>query len=150
MAQQPKQPCRECKALSDGPYCDKHKGIPREHEREYNRVRWLTDPFRKLYNTARWRKAVCPIILARDIYCQSGLLCTNPETGVRDFATEVDHVIPARIYVAQHSGDTNSFYDESNLQGLCSRCHKSKTRTERAGSNVVEPAEGWGTENPEM
>jgi len=141
VAQQPKKPCKECNALANGPFCEKHQQLAHQNSREYDAHRRKNDPFRKLYNTARWRNDICPLVLARDIVCRSGVLCTNPDTGIRAFATECDHVIPARVYVAQHGGDTNSFFDETNLQGLCSRCHKSKTAEERVryeGSAVPE------------
>jgi hypothetical protein len=35
---------------------------------------------------------------------------------------------PAHRWVAEHNGDIESFYDESNLQGLCKPCHDLKTR----------------------
>jgi 5-methylcytosine-specific restriction endonuclease McrA len=43
-------------------------------------------------------------------------------------SVEVDYIVKARIWVAEHGGDVNAFYDEANLQGLCSLCHKQKTR----------------------
>lgn len=131
MAQQPLQPCRECQKLCSGRYCSDHQHITRDDERAYDLNRRRNDPFRKLYNCVRWY-SVRALVLARDIMCQSGKLCMNPDTGVAAFSTEVDHIVPARVWVAQHGGDMNSFYDESNLQGLCARCHKSKTRAERA------------------
>lgn len=124
MAQQPKQPCKECHALADGPYCEQHKHLAHANSRAYDAHRRKNDPFRRYYLTARWR-AVRLIVLARDIMCRMGKLCEG-----REFATEVDHITPARVWVA-NGGD---FYDESNLQGLCSRCHKSKTAEERARS----------------
>ena len=38
-------------------------------------------------------------------------------------ATVVDHVTP-------HRGDKKLFWDESNWQALCKRCHDKKTMTE--------------------
>lgn len=54
------------------------------------------------------------LILARDVFCR------DPEgRGCVRAATEVDHVLPRR------SGGSD---DPGNLQGLCSACHKRKTR----------------------
>lgn len=38
-------------------------------------------------------------------------------------AEVVDHIVP-------HRGDEKLFWDESNWQALCKRCHDSKTMTE--------------------
>lgn len=38
-------------------------------------------------------------------------------------ATVVDHIIP-------HRGDNKLFWDKSNWQSLCKRCHDKKTMTE--------------------
>jgi 5-methylcytosine-specific restriction endonuclease McrA len=36
-----------------------------------------------------------------------------------------DHIIPAHTVVEQRG--LEAFYDESNIQGLCKRCHDQKT-----------------------
>ena len=43
-------------------------------------------------------------------------------------ATVVDHIVP-------HLGDATLFYDTSNLQSLCKRCHDIKTAAEDGGFN---------------
>jgi len=49
------------------------------------------------------------------------VVCGNKPTE------EIDHVVPAKLWVAAG----NSFWDESNLQGLCSTDHKKKSARER-------------------
>jgi len=46
-------------------------------------------------------------------------------------ATEVDHILPINA-----GGDARK---SANLQSLCSDCHKSKTRAERAGLLWIPP-----------
>jgi 5-methylcytosine-specific restriction protein A len=41
-------------------------------------------------------------------------------------ATVVDHIVP-------HKGDKVKFWDSSNWQSLCKRCHDAKTATEDGG-----------------
>lgn len=66
----------------------------------------------------RWRK----FTLAADSVChwptENGL-CLNP-------ATVADHVIPLRIAPELR-------YEQSNAQGLCTRCHNRKTAEEKRG-----------------
>lgn len=58
---------------------------------------------------------------------RNGVLDANPlcvhclKQGRTTEATEVDHITPL------YKGGT---YDPSNLQGLCSDCHKAKTRAD--------------------
>ena len=54
--------------------------------------------------------------LARDPLCK---ICLA--SGKVALATEADHII------ALHNGGTNSL---DNMQGLCSECHKDKTRAD--------------------
>jgi 5-methylcytosine-specific restriction endonuclease McrA len=67
-----------------------------------------------------------PRIRARDPLCKIAELCEG-----REPSTDVDHIIPAEQYVAQHGGDERFFYDESNLQGVCHADHTAKTTRER-------------------
>ena len=60
----------------------------------------------------RWRVARAAYLGAHP-YCAS---CGR-------LANEVDHVTP-------HRGDRDLFWDESNWQALCRRCHSRKTRDE--------------------
>lgn len=101
-------------------YCARCQGVctgacKGEAQREYDRAR-ANDPFKALRNTARWR-AVRLFVKLRDVLCK--------DCGHRA-VQEVDHIVPARIWVAQGG----SFWDVSNLQGLCKSCHSIKTRKE--------------------
>ena len=63
---------------------------------------------------ARWR-------LARKAFLKRNPLCAECQgRGILKAATVVDHVIP-------HKGDSGLFWDESNWQALCKRCHDKKT-----------------------
>jgi len=113
------RPCTHpgCSALvSKGSRCPAH---PYEVHRslaakEYNR----------LYNTARWRKR-------RVIYLRNHPLCCDCEARqVIKSAQVVDHIQP-------HKGDTALFFDESNWQPLCKRCHDRKTAAENGGFGNV-------------
>jgi 5-methylcytosine-specific restriction endonuclease McrA len=77
---------------------------------------------RRLYDTAQWRKRTQPAVLRRDPFCKIGKLC-----GGRALSTDVDHIIKASDYVAQHGGDERYFFDLNNLQGACREDHTAKT-----------------------
>jgi 5-methylcytosine-specific restriction protein A len=102
-------------------YCHRCQGVctgacQNEARQSYDRAR-NSDPFRKLYSTARWRRVRVRIKL-RDPLCK---VCGNKATE------EIDHVVPAKLWVAQGK----DFWDEANLQGLCSTDHKKKSARER-------------------
>jgi len=113
-----KRGCKQCGVLTDSTYCPAHAGLAKRYDAERSK-----DPIRKLFNTVRWHW-VRKTVLARDRIC---VICKSWA------AEECDHVIPARKYIAQHGGDMNRFYDESNLAGLCKPCHSRKTATEDGG-----------------
>ena len=101
-------------------YCARCQGVctgacKNEASREYDKGR-RDDPFKALRNTARWR-ALRLFIKLRDVLCKK---CGH------QVIKEIDHIVPARLWVAQ-GGD---FFDKSNLQGLCKSCHSIKTRKE--------------------
>lgn len=97
-----------------------------EAGRTRRRIAWA--PWRAWYATERWR-ALRLEVLARDLW-----RCQWPGCGVtlkggrdHDRAAVVDHVRP-------HRGDEALFWDVSNLQALCKRCHDgAKQRAEAAG-----------------
>ena len=63
---------------------------------------------------ARWRKA-------RRAFLSRNPLCAKCYAeGYLVPATVVDHIQP-------HRGDVNKFWDASNWQALCKRCHDRKT-----------------------
>jgi 5-methylcytosine-specific restriction protein A len=105
----PLKPCKHpgCPELTGGSYCDRHNGLSinkrqSAEERGYN---------------SRWRTA-------RKRFLNSNPLCVyclKDNKVVK--ATVVDHIIP-------HRGDKILFWDVSNWQALCKRCHDRKTRTQ--------------------
>ena len=47
---------------------------------------------------------------------------------------DVDHIIRAEVYIAQHGGDSGMFFDlDNNLRGVCHACHARKTSLENRG-----------------
>ncbi len=99
-----------CQALSHERYCDGHKKqVAKEHNASYGRT----------YNY-RWRKA-------SKAYLRESPLCVHCERDGRlTPATEVDHIAP-------HGGDMKLFWDKDNWQGLCRKCHSTKTALEDGG-----------------
>ena len=110
MPQLPERYCARCEGICTGA-C---KG---QASREYDKGR-ANDPFKALRNTASWR-ALRKKIKLRDILCK---VCGHRAVQ------EIDHIIAAAIWVARGG----SYWDESNLQGLCKSCHSKKTRAENA------------------
>ncbi|TCT14593.1 5-methylcytosine-specific restriction protein A [Natranaerovirga pectinivora] len=108
MPMKPKKPCKHprCPKVTDGNYCDEHKRLYENRasasERGYD---------------SRWRKA-------RSRFLKVNPFCVKcKDDGKLTEATVVDHIIP-------HRGDKLLFWDESNWQALCKRCHDKKTMTE--------------------
>lgn len=108
MPTKPKKPCkhRGCPLLTHENYCEFHKRLyvderPSASKRGYD---------------SKWRKA-------RDRYLKVNPLCVHcREKGNLNKATAVDHIKP-------HRGDKTLFWDESNWQPLCKKCHDTKTMT---------------------
>ena len=104
MPKKPNRPCRHptCPELSDQVYCPIHRGAYKResaHQRGYN---------------AKWRSA-------RKRFLQKHPLCVLCQMeGKLTPATVVDHIAP-------HRGDMRLFWDETNWQALCKRCHDKKT-----------------------
>lgn len=104
MPKKPLRPCRYpgCPNLSDGVYCEKHRGL---YARESAEVRGYG---------SKWRAA-------RKRYLIRNPLCVQCyKSGKIRPATVVDHIIP-------HRGDMKLFWDEENWQPLCKPCHDEKT-----------------------
>jgi 5-methylcytosine-specific restriction protein A len=112
-----KRPCKThgCSALVDRGHCEVHSATakaieparPTAAQRGYG---------------ARWQKA-------RRLYLVAHPLCVDPhsEHGERVVAAMcVDHIIP-------HCGDMALFWDPSNWQPLCKRCHDVKTASQDGG-----------------
>ena len=75
----------------------------------------------------RWRK------VSRQYLTRFPLCAACEANGVLTAATEVDHIAP-------HRGDQSLFWDESNWQPLCKRCHSRKTSGEVRGNASILPA----------
>lgn len=123
--------CRDCNrsARIGSPYCESHQTNNRasEESRERNQRRRNSE-LKRLYDCAAWRKQTVPFILARDPLCQLALVCEGNAAS-----TDVDHIIRAEIYIAEHDGDRLTFYDRDNLRGVCHSCHSRKTVLEERG-----------------
>lgn len=106
MPRKPLKPCKHqgCPELTDKEFCKNHREL---YERKSASERG--------YNN-RWRKA-------RKRFLKQNPLCVHcKEDGKLTRATVVDHIKP-------HRGDMTLFWDESNWQPLCKKCHDKKTMT---------------------
>ena len=105
MPMKPQKPCKHpgCPNLTDKRYCEIHsEERASAHKRGYDN---------------NWRKA-------RNRFLKHNPLCVRcKEEGKVTAAKVVDHIKP-------HRGDKTLFWDRSNWQSLCERCHNRKTRTE--------------------
>lgn len=108
----PKKPMKPCKylgyaKLTEDKYCDEHKDFS---------IKERATATERGYDS-RWKNA-------RNRFLKVNPLCVRgKEEGRLVKATVVDHVKP-------HRGDKKLFWDESNWQALCKRCHDKKTMTE--------------------
>jgi len=117
MPTRPKRPCKYpcCPELVQEGYCDKHA----KDKQSYDRYRGSSTE--RGYD-AKWRKARA-VYLAKHPLC---IVCMKDNKITP--ATVVDHIKP-------HKGDMVLFWDRSNWQSLCKRCHDIKTATEDGGFN---------------
>ena len=108
MPTKPKKPCKHpgCPRLTNDHYCDQHAKL---------HIKDRANAFKRGYNS-QWQKAR-KCFLLKNPFC---LECQ--QEGKLKPATVVDHINP-------HRGDEKLFWDESNWQPLCKRCHDKKTRT---------------------
>ena len=105
------------------------------------RVRYRSDEaaeYRKLYKTRRWT-ALRDTIIKRDKYtCQNkgcGVFVIKGRKSPR--AAVVHHKIP-------HKGDVRLFYDPTNLECVCKRCHDGDLQsTEARGYSTKMGDDGW-------
>lgn len=125
MAAKPLRPCKHpgCCVLVPGGYCQAHRPKDRERRSEESKAwRWM-------YGTETWRQLRAAQLL-REPWCRD---CA--ERGVRQRATDVDHITP-------HRGSWELFADPENLQSLCHSCHSRKTAEEmRQKSNGFSPGD---------
>lgn len=116
------RPCREfrCPNVVTSPsqkgFCDEHADKRSNWNKRQDRIGSTTE---RGYGHA-WRKLRASILERDDYLC---LLCKA--NGHVTEATDVDHIIP------REQGGTD---DPTNLQSLCSPCHKEKTAKEDSKS----------------
>ena len=88
-------------------YCEEHKSLHPEVKRPAGRRGY----------GSRWQRE-------SKAFLQTHPLCVRCfARGKYVKATVVDHIVP-------HRGDQKLFWDRSNWQPLCKRCHDRKTRRE--------------------
>ena len=113
----PSKPCARpsCPNLSSlgKPYCSK---CEQAKVKQYDRSR--NKEWQHLYGS-RWQKA------RKGFLAQHPLCVECLKNGITKGANVVDHHIP-------HKGNIKKFWDVSNWQSLCVRCHNKKTATEGA------------------
>lgn len=101
---------RLCNSIGDYPngYCQEHQEfVPKPWN--YRRLSF----HKEVYNTHQWRKI-------RERVLKASPLC---EVCNKNFATEVDHIVPLI-----KGGEAFSI---ENLQSICYHCHKLKTNHEK-------------------
>ena len=107
-------------ALPGLPHCEDHEAA-RQAKLKERRAKAQTSEAaitgRRLYASAKW-KAAAKAFLRRHPLCRD---CAD--LGAIEPATDVDHIKP-------HKGDRKLFWDRSNWQALCHRCHSRKTARE--------------------
>jgi 5-methylcytosine-specific restriction protein A len=114
MPTQPPHPCRQCgRLLFDGSDCPDHPRPKKIDKRQSASARGYG---------YEWKTKV------RDPYIKANPWCMDPyqlHVSTQVSAQIVDHIVPKR------QGGTD---DWNNLQGLCWKCHQ--TKTARDGSRV--------------
>lgn len=103
--------------------CGRHEREAEERRRAAGERAKQSDEVKarsRLYKTARWKKEARRFLNAHPICEDCG------ELGVVEPSREVDHK-------ARHMGDPKKFWDRSNWQALCKRCHSRKTAREVFG-----------------
>jgi 5-methylcytosine-specific restriction enzyme A len=108
----PTHPCcyRGCAMFVDGIdcRCEKHRT---QFQREFDQQR---DSAAARGYGSKWR-------MARREFLRNSPLCVKCHVvGILRSATVVDHIIP-------HKGDQKLFWNQSNWQSMCKRCHDLKT-----------------------
>jgi hypothetical protein len=131
MAPKPPGICPECGAIAIGDrYCPKHVSDNRQlraaRDREALR---RASGLKRLYDGVAWRIRTRRFILARDPMCQIAVICGGQSPSV-----DIDHIVLVELYIEQHGGDVNFFFDPENLRGACHADHAHKTALERRGS----------------
>lgn len=78
----------------------------------------------RLYDRARWREG-------RERFLRYNPLCVRCKAD--------DRVVPAQVvdHIEPHRGDEKLFWDETNWQALCKRCHDRKTALETMAATGI-------------
>lgn len=108
MPMKPKKPCKHpgCPLLTHETYCEFHVKLHVNDRASANERGY----------SSKWQSA-------RKRFLANHPLCKECEReGKLTQATVVDHIKP-------HRGDEKLFWDVSNWQPLCKKCHDKKTRT---------------------
>lgn len=91
-----------------------------------DKVRRATMPWRKLYNTPRWRA------LRLQVFARDGYVCQ--QTGEVLVGKHPAPNSPVADHIVQHHGDEDLFFDIDNIQTVSKAYHDSeKQRLERKG-----------------
>jgi 5-methylcytosine-specific restriction endonuclease McrA len=104
-------------------------------EKDRDRVRRATQPWRAWYNTRRW-KDLAQAVFVRDLYtCQrSGILCISkspaPDSPV------AHHKVP-------HQGDPHLFWDIDNIQTVSKAEHDGPIQQEERASGARSGGPRW-------
>jgi 5-methylcytosine-specific restriction protein A len=109
------KPCKHagCPELVQSGYCDNHK----KDKYDYDTRRGSSSERGYSY---KWRKY-------REVFLIKHPVCVEClENGIVTPANVVDHIIP-------HKGNYRLFWDSTNHQALCKRCHDRKTVMEDGG-----------------
>ena len=94
-------------------------------------------PWQHLYDTGRWRKL-------RLLHLDAHRFCVMcGQEGRIAAASVVDHITP-------HKGNEALFWDDTNWQSLCNRCHnRHKQAEDRSGkAKPVIGLDGWPVGSP--
>lgn len=124
MPSRPLKPClvTGCPNLTQGRYCDKHKGKEQQSKAERHRYydeHMRDQQAREFYHSKEWQR-VRQVALMRDNYLCQHCLVKQRITP----ADIVDHVVPIRV-------DWSLRLSLDNLQSLCHACHNRKTAEDR-------------------
>jgi 5-methylcytosine-specific restriction protein A len=107
--------CPGVAVAGSGGYCADHQG-----RRKAEPARKPTGHAGRIYDSERWRKL-------RRSWLQRYPLCVSCMVrGTIRPAVVVDHIV-------RHRGDPGLAWSPENFQGLCTKCHNSKTNVERGG-----------------
>lgn len=103
-----------CAHVGCGNLTDGRSSRCSDHPLSHNNRSVDAEIYNKLYKTARWERV-------RKSWLARHPLCAEHDARGRVFqATVVDHIIA-------HKGDETLFWDATNYQSLCVRCHNRKT-----------------------